>query len=603
MHTEGTARGSKLAQWCRKAGVTLLAGLWVLLTLLIIWPVAGGQGGAPSRVGSTGSASADYLVIAPQGLANSAAAWVQYRNSTGYQAQGVLLAPDQVTAETIRDVIHKTYAESGGSRPLYVLLMGHAHPDSPHAGAFLPAAHFTVEPDQFSGWGADPLASDDGLADLSAAGIPRNSLPILIGRIPVRTEAEGFLLLARTRSYEETPPRGAGRFQIELIASNAGFGKQYDPVFEWALRTLVQTALPDEYKWHLLYGNPQSPYSYPPALFANEFARRLDSRSLAVVYAGHGQPELLGWAYSQDGERGKVFGFEHAALIQDADASIVIITACSAGTYDLAGDELSVVESIFLAPSGPVGTYSSSAWINPTLNARLLLDIFQALLEDSPRTLGEWAYRVEAGSNPVQGRTPLIGMLKGVIARFSSNYEGKSLLSAARASQALDIQNATYNLFGDPALKIAHPLKTLEISPAGPWQPSKRALAFSGKGNLAEGLRVSISLEALPGEEWSGAAPALGTPERYHEANDPVVAAVDASIGPGGDFSGDLDLPPGLPSGKYLLRAFSVQGENTYIGAKPVYIGWPPIAEILSSTVFWWVLVGVTLLSIVVRRR
>lgn len=63
-------------------------------------------------------------------------------------------------------------------------------------------------------------------------------LPIFVRRIPARTDQEALLLLVRTQKYEQSPPTGEGRAQIELITSSAGFGPQYDPFFDWALRTL-----------------------------------------------------------------------------------------------------------------------------------------------------------------------------------------------------------------------------------------------------------------------------------------------------------------------------------------------------------------------------
>ena len=73
-------------------------------------------------------------------------------------------------------------------------------------------------------------------------------------------------------------------------------------------------------------------------------------------------------------------------------------------TYDLAGNGLSVVEAIYLAPSGPVMTYSSSAWINGELNGRLVIDIFEALLINRAGTAGEWVGRIENWSQMIHSR-------------------------------------------------------------------------------------------------------------------------------------------------------------------------------------------------------
>ncbi len=589
----------------RRAGLAkvLLLVAWAFLTLLIAWPTMSTavHPRLPPRVETPGHIH--YLVVAPEGLSRTALAWADYRAATGYESHTVLLAPADASPDNIRRVVQEAYRLSGKAHPLYVLLVGHAHPSSSHPEAFLPTSELSIDTRQFSGWGADPLASDDGFISPLPAEIPGSPRAILIGRIPVRSDEEGLLLLERTRSYEATPPAGSGRGRIELIASNAGFGPQYDPVFEWTLRTLIQKTLPDEYQWHMLYGNAQSPYSYPIETFPNEVARRLDAGALAVVYVGHGQPEMLAWALAPNGDRGPVFGFEDAGLIDNAGASLAVFTACSAGAYHGPGDDLSVVESIFLAPKGPVATYSSSAWINPTLNARLLIDILEAFLEDNSPTAGEWVARVESAWDPLRSRQAPIAAVKGALPWLSSNYDGKPLLSAAQAGRAMDIQNATYNLFGDPALQIAYHRDTIQVSPDWLWQPSTRAIAFSGRTSLPAGQQVLVSLEALPGEEWSRSPAAAGTIERYQSANNSVIASVTAAVRPGGQFSGQLLNAESISSNKYLIRVTAIQGDETSVGAHPVYLGWPPIMAIVLSPVFWWLLVGGLTMARMIREQ
>lgn len=312
------------------------------------------------------------------------------------------------------------------------------------------------------------------------------------------------------------------------------------------------------------------------------------------------------WAYSANGEPGRIFSFEDVRLIRNANDSIGIFTACSAGKYDLAGDYLSVVESIYLTPSGPVATYSSSAWINAAMNGRLVIDSFEALLIDNTSTLGEWMYRVEYGSGRIASRLAPIALLKGIIPRMSGMYENKPLLSRTQASQVLDIQYATYNLFGDPALQIAYLQTGLEINPTWLWQPGKNHLAFYGKGHLPAGQQVLISLEALPGAVISQEDNSIGSIEGYFQANNLVINTVTVYTESGGNFSGELIIPSSTRSGKYLLRAVSLLSQDTFITTHPVYIGGVPIIEILSSPVFWWSLISglfITRSCILVKRN
>ncbi len=574
--------------WFLYSFYTILISLWVILSLDIIWPVLANLHNSPHKAKLPGQGAINYLIIAPQALQESASAWGEYRNSTGYYTQVVLLASGQARTKTIRDLIQETYADSGKPYPFFVLLMGHAHSFSSHPDTFLPAAHFSVDPMRSSSFGSSPIASDDGYVSANPNGIPDHILPIYIGRIPVRTDEEGFLLLNRTQTYEKSPPTGEGRTRIELMTSNAGFGTQYDPILNWMLKTLIQKLLPSEYQCHMLNGNSKSPFNYPIYSFPNELAKRFNSGTLALVYIGHGQPEMLCCASALNGDPGRIFNAKDAGLLQNSNTSIGIFTACSAGTYDLEGDNLSVVESIYLALGGPVATYSSSAWINGTLNGRLVVDIFEALLIDKASTLGEWVGLIETWPVMRDGHTLLSQIVKELIPRFSGVYQKYPFLSPTQANQELDVQHATYNLFGDPALRIAYPKTGMKVSPNWLWQPWKSSLVFTGKSNLSANQEVSISLEILPGSAISQKDQPSGTIDRYIQANNFVIGTTTAITKSDGNFSERIIIPPNTPPGKYILRAVSILNKDTYVAVHPVYIGWPPVIEILSSALFWW---------------
>ncbi len=175
-------------------------------------------------------------------------------------------------------------------------------------------------------------------------------------------------------------------------------------------------------------------------------------------------------------------------------------------------------------------------------------------------------------------------------------YHGKPLLSASQAKQELAIQHATYNLFGDPALQIAYAEQGIEISTPWPWHLARGSLSVSGRGNLPAGQRVSVSVQALQGVLAPTQSAVIGTAERYRQANNLILASENANVGPDGKFSGTLAIPPGTPAGKYTLRAISSQGGNTYVTARPLYIGWPPFTEVVSSSSFWCIAISAALL-------
>jgi hypothetical protein len=590
-----------LLNWMIWKGYSILIVLWVILTLILIWPKIQFTGNGSLVLKQPEPGGVNFLIIAPWGLAKSASAWADYREDTGYQTRVVLLTRDQAVSERIRAVIQEMYTDSGKPYPFYVLLIGHAHPFSSHSHTFLPTAHFSFDISQFSGYGAAPIPSDDGYTSASPNGIPDHTLPISIGRIPARTEEESFLLLARTKAYEESPPTGEGRARIELVSSNAGFGPQLDPIFDQVLNILMQELLPVEYQWHLLNGNSHSPYNYPFRAFPEELARRFDSGALAMVYIGHGQPDMICCACSLEGEAGRILHVEDVGLLQNAKTSLGIFTACSAGTYDLAGNGLSVVEAIYLAPSGPVMTYSSSAWINGELNGRLVVDIFEALLINRAGTAGEWVGRIENWSQMIHSRDFTTMFVKDMIPRFGGAYENQFLRSRSLANQELDIQHASYNLFDDPAQRIVYPQLGLEVHPNWLWQPWRGRLAFHGESKLSDGQQVTITLESLPGNAISSGDLPSEIVDRYHQANDKVLYKTTVNLGENGNFTGRIDIPNNIPGGKYLLKALVVNESSTYVAAHAVILGWLSFFEIATSAVFWWFILGI-LMSIKFKR-
>ena len=183
----------------RSIASVILVALWILFTLDILWPVISSLSNSPSNTKFLEPGSINYLIVAPKALSNSASAWAEYRTSTGYHTQVILLEKSQAEADSIRELIKNTYIQSKEPDLFYVLLIGHAHPFSSHPDTYLPALHFFVRPDQSSGYGNDPIASDDALVGNFPSRTSSTTLPIFVGRIPARTEEEVLLLLERTQ--------------------------------------------------------------------------------------------------------------------------------------------------------------------------------------------------------------------------------------------------------------------------------------------------------------------------------------------------------------------------------------------------------------------
>ena len=592
-----------LRNWCRRLATAGLILIWVCLTLSRLWPaLARRLDDTPSsQVPADGSVN--YLVVAPESLGDAARLWAAYRQERGYAAGVHLAPPDEATADHVRAAIQEAYAQAGQPYPFHVLLLGHAHPDSSFPATYLPADRVPVPPQLIPQVRTDHIASDSGYA---FAGDPYgSSFPMAIGRVPARTHEEAVWVLERTQDYEAHPPSGEERVQVELVASDPQFGQTYNQLIEALVTFMAEDYMPAEYRWHMVWGNPLSPYGYPPDTFPSEAARRLDSGALLVTFIAHGSSDWLGPAISTDGWWGRIFGSADLALIEDASGSLVAMIACSSGEYDTPGDDPSLAEALVLQSNGPIATYAASRITSPAANTILGKDLFQGLLADQEPTVGEWIWRAESNyGNPGAHRTTSMWMLAHAVPVLTTQSAGEE--HDAPPQDIQDVYAAqlhAYNLFGDPALAPAYPLPDLEIEPRHRWQPFGEQLSFSGEGDLEPGQLITVTLDAPAGtilatdDEWETII------ERYVQANAKTVSLIVLTVGPEGRFEGTMHLPPGLPGGAYILKAVAVDGPVTHVGAHPVTLGAPPLGEVLSSTGLWWLAVSGLILCRIIRRE
>jgi hypothetical protein len=128
-------------------------------------------------------------------------------------------------------------------------------------------------------------------------------------------------------------------------------------------------------------------------------------------------------------------------------------------------------------------------------------------------------------------------------------------------------------------------------------------VAFAGGGELRAGQSVTATLYTTQAAILPRPVPPDDLIARYESANDQTVSQVSVRVNDEGKFSGEVLLPPGLPSGHYILESVAVTDNATLVGSHAVYLGWPPVGEVLTATVFWWLVVSAGLLWKIVPRR
>jgi hypothetical protein len=557
----------------------LLILVWLALSVPLAWSAYAALADRLPPAKNPPPGGTNYLIISPPVLETSAKAWAEYRRSTGYVAD--ILTVEEPEFPDLRSQIQEIYVESGRPFPFFVLLLGHAHPDSSHPEAYLPPG--LLESGEYAYYlsGTETIASDSLYA---AQGDDLRLLPLAIGRVPARDDGEALRVLARVKEYESQPPTGAGRTRVDLIASDSGFGPQFDDLVVASLEYLVVHYLPEYYRWRILYGNPDSPYYLPAEDFPQTIASRMNSGSLLMMYIGHGLMDHLGPVRTPDGKNVPAFELGDLPLVSDAEGTVVALIGCLIGEYDSAGDQASLAESLLLTQGGAAATYGASRITSPEGNAVLVKDLLTGMLGERLPDAGTWTGRAESAFLRPSADSALwmaLGRLAIPDLHRLSARQAQSEAPSIPGRQHYNLGQHAYNLFGDPAMRIAYPVPDLSIRPAFPWLPRLDAVSFAGGGLPAEG-KAKVALSAPPG---SGP-----------QADEPAVAEMTVDAGADGTFAGRLELPAGVRSGRYILEVDTVDGGATRVGSRTVYLGWPPIGVILLSVEFWWILLSLMLL-------
>jgi hypothetical protein len=462
--------------------------VWLFLTVPLAWPIISALRDNTPAAKSPVLGGTNYLIVAPQGLSMSAGAWAEYRRSTGYLPRVLITAEADLTFPNLREQIQRIYAESGRPYPFFLLLLGHAHPDSSSPESYLPPG--TLDSTAYAEFlnGATFIASDSMYA---AQDDDVRLLPMAIGRVPAHGDKEAMRVLARVKEYESQPPAGEGRSRIDLIASDSGFGPQFDWLAETMLTYFVSDYLPEYYQWRILYGNPDSPYAVPAQEFPGAIADRLNSDSLLVMYVGHGMSDYLGPIRTPEGSYVQAFGMGDLPRVNHAGQSIAMLVGCLIGDYDSAGDQPSLAEQLLLQPGGVAASYAASRVSSAEGNTFLLKDLLTDILQDRVPTVGEWTRRAEAGfTNPSADRAILMSLGRNLVPELYKLTIAIPSGAAPEVSGELlyNLGQHTYNLFGDPALRVEYPMPDVKIRSEYPWLPVYESIKFSGRGRLQPGL-------------------------------------------------------------------------------------------------------------------
>ena len=517
-------------------GPRLLVAL--LLGAAACLPAAAQEPALPGPPEGAAPQGCDYLMVtapapgSPPGLvvdvARAVSRLAEHRRAEGMKVTtGVQFGPH--VGRQIQDEVRKL-------RPKYLLLVGGV--------------------DAIPAFEIAETASDRPYGDLDGDGYPEVS----VGRIPSSDPEVVARVVARTIAYEQERDGGLWRKQCALVAGEGRFSPQIDSMIEGLFNQVVSKAIDPAYDIDLTYANPNSPYCYPPRQLADRVVDRLNQGALIFAYVGHGAERSVDelQVKGPDGKitRYPVLDASHVERLRTGGAPPVVVSiACWTGRMD--GERPSIGEELLATDGGPVAFYGSSRISHPVQNALLAMELVRSLFDDTGELrLGPALDRAERAM--VLGAEGPADPVRAQVMMMASAF-----LGADEMRKEMPRHVDMYNLFGDPALRLARPdgriaLRGPEAADAG------STIEVEGAVPNPDAVRsVTVTVE-VPRERSARPDPSEGeTPyERFARANDKVVITQIVGVEADGRFSLALDLPAGLLSGAYQVKAFA-QGRGT----------------------------------------
>jgi hypothetical protein len=368
----------------------------------------------------------DYLVIAPYELADAAQELVDYRGSTGYRAELVIL--DDVYDEfayghrdpsAILEML-RFASRAWRDAPQYVVLIGKGTFDyKDHRGLgtnLLPPAMVSTPSGLF--------ASDSQLGDIDGDGVSE----IMIGRIPALTDGELRSYVDKIALFESGS--GSGRERVLLLSDNSDDAGAFS-----ASSDRISPLLPPDLQSSKIYLDDQGVAQARLDLFSE-----LDRGALLLNYVGHGGLDRMA-------AEGLLTTADVPGLSGAGGLPIVSSLTCAVGRFEVPG-ATSLGEALTMAQDrGAVAVWAPSGLSFNEAAGHLDRSFVEALFDPSYRTVGQ------------------------AIRKANSDYS---------AEGRLEFMTQIYNLLGDPALQLPERAPTevlfsdgFEDADLGVWDESK----------------------------------------------------------------------------------------------------------------------------------
>jgi hypothetical protein len=348
---------------------------------------------------------ADYVAVGPPDLLEPLQPLLDWREEQGLRVMAVPVGAvyDQFNyglsePEAIRAFL-KYAVQSWQPAPRYLLLVGDATYDS--RGYVAPP-----EANRLPSFLIPTIYGGETASDVRFVQLDGDLKPDLaVGRMPARTPRQVRLLVEKTLGYERQAAEGEWRHRVLTVADGQ------DPSFRTAAEAFIEQ-LPAGY---------QAVKVFPDAGATDahlEVTRQLDEGNLLVAYFGHGSVTQWG--------KDRIFTTADGAALTNGDrVPVVLNMTCLTGLFTHPKVDSLAETLLWQAGGGAVAVLAPTSLTLAGDQSFLSRPLVEALLRDRIPTLGQAVLQA-------QRQVP------------------------TDSAGTRDVMQ-TFLLFGDPALRLAHP--------------------------------------------------------------------------------------------------------------------------------------------------
>jgi hypothetical protein len=373
----------------------------------------------------------------------------------------------------------------------------------------------------------------------------RGSARLAVGRWPVRSPEDVAAQVQKALNYELGQTPGPHRRDVTFIGTTPNYDPLLDPILERVAMSLINGQIRPHWGVRAIYSSPRSDFFPGPDETQRQVAHWLEESTPFTLFAGHGYDRGVDFV-RYGGREFCVLDTEVARKLRGTrPGTILWMSACSCGDFDLPPPYRGLAEELVANPGGPTAVIAGTDETSAYANLLLCLGLAQDVIEQAPATLGEAFLRFkEAAFRP--GPPVLRSMLLA--------------LEPTEKPEMLPTDHQfLYNLLGDPSLPLNLPRKlplTAQVTESATGDEAGHkvyTIAGALEGWGCGTARVSLLIDRMqmkesvpnPGTVAPDARPAAYQ-QRFSVANDKCAATEEQVPVRDGHFTIDLSVAESL---------------------------------------------------------